>query len=348
MTPEETSDLIIQAFRQAKAGEHGAALALYSRILADQPTYGTAHYYAGQLLLANGNFADGWQACEWRPITHMPDTIARWQGEDLRNIPGDPVLLVAGEQGLGDMIQFIRYAPLLRQRVPKMVVGSLAGLKELLLSVPGVDAVVEEGEPLPRITHYVPILSLPYLFKTDLASIPATIPYMQPGQAKIDEWSRKLAWSDLPRVGLVWAGNPDFMGDHRRSPGFEPFRHLLNVSGLHFFSLQKGQASLGEMGCPLPCNLFDLAPDLHSMEDTAAAMLHLDLVISSCTSPAHLAGAVGRPLWLVLSSFPDWRWMRQREDSPWYPSARLFRQAPGEDWDRVLQRVASTLAQART
>ena len=348
MTPDEINDLIVQAFRQAEAGEHGAALTLYSQILTAHPTYATAHYYAGQLLLANGNFAEGWQACEWRPITQLPASIIRWQGEDLRQDSNDPVLLVAGEQGLGDMVQFIRYAALLHQRVPKVVVGSLAGLKELLLSVPGVDAVVEEGEPLPRITHYVPILSLPHLFQTDLSSIPAPIPYMRPRQEKIEEWGRKLAWSDQPRVGLVWAGNPGFMGDHRRSPGFEPFRQVLNVPGLQFFALQKGQASLANMNCPIPCNLFDLAPDLHSMEDTAAAMLHMDLIISSCTSPVHVAGALGRPVWVVLSHFPDWRWMRQRDDSPWYPSARLFRQAPGEPWDAVLQRVASSLAQART
>ena len=347
MTPDQINDLMVLGFKNALAGEHGAALQIYSRILAEHPDFMSAHYYAGQLLLVNGQFEQGWAACEMRPIAPFPPTIPRWQGENLNGQGGDAVLFVAGEQGLGDMLQFVRYVPLLRSLVSKVVVGSLPGLKNLLLTVPGVDAVVEQGEPLPRITHWVPILSLPHVFKTNLTNIPTGIPYMQPNPDKVAQWRERLAWAEGPKVGLVWAGNPDFMGDARRSPGFEPYKELLNVPGITFFSLQKGAGSLALDGVPLPYNLFDLGPEMHDWDDTAAVLMNMDLLISSCTSPAHLAGALGRPLWLVLSHFPDWRWLRQGETSPWYPGARLFRQTPGETWETVLQRVAHSLAEAQ-
>ena len=299
------------------------------------------------MLLANGQFEQGWAECEWRPVDRLPPTIHRWQGESLADYPGGAVLLVAGEQGLGDILHFVRYVPLLESCGAKIVVGGLPGLSGLLPTVPGVSTVVVQGDPLPRITHYVPMLSLPYIFKTTRENIPANIPYVSANAQKVELWRDRLSWAEGPKVGLVWAGNPDFNGDHRRSPGFEAFRALLNVPGILFFSLQKGAGSLALDGRVMPYNLFDLGPEIQDMDDTAAIMMNLDLVISSCTSPVHLAGALGRPVWVVLSSFPDWRWFREGDTSPWYPTARLFRQKPGETWGPVLDRVAQSLAQAR-
>ena len=347
MSPEEREQLITLGFENAFAGEHGAALSIYAKIISAHPDYATAHYFAGQLLLTNGLFEQGWAECEWRPIAAMPPTIKRWQGEDLHDYPEPPVLLVAGEQGIGDNINFVRYVSLLKDSGAFIVVGTLTGLGRLISTVPGVNLVVEQGGPLPRITHYVPMLSLPFLFKTTLDTIPASVPYMEADPVKVEKWRDRLSVFEGPKVGLVWAGNPDFMGDHRRSPGFDPFREVLKVPGINFFSLQKGAGSLALNGEVLPNNLFDLGPELESLDDTAGAMMNLDLVISSCTSPVHLAGALGRPIWVVLSHFADWRWFRHVETSPWYPTARLFRQKPGEGWNAVLSRVAEALYQAR-
>lgn len=347
MTPQEIDELIALGFRYVQAGEHGLALEAYSKILAEHSNYGAAHYYAGQLLLANGQFDRGWEQCEWRPLDEMPAAFTRWQGESLMDTAQESILLVAGEQGMGDIIQFSRYIPLLSHLAPRIVLGTLPGMGRLMSTLPGVSAVVEHGGALPKVTHYVPMLSLPYIFKTTLETIPAQIPYLAADPAKVEEWRQRLSWVEGPKVGLVWAGNPNFPGDLRRSPGFEPYRALLNVPGITFFSLQKGEGAKALEGMAMPPNFFDLGPELHSLDDTAAVMMALDLLISSCTSPVHLAGALGRPLWLVLSSFPDWRWLRHQETTPWYPSARLFRQKPDEPWTSVLERVANSLAQAR-
>ena len=343
MTPQEIEDLIALGFTQAVAGDHQAALDTYSRILAHDPANAVAHYYAGQLLLMNGAFEQGWAECEWRPQDVLPPTVPRWMGEPL----DDGVLLVAGEQGYGDSIHFARYVSMAAPLVSKVVLGTLPGLGRLMSTVPGVGEVVEAGQPLPRLTHYVPMLSLPYIFKTRLETIPAAVPYMQPDPDRVEYWRQRLSWADGPKVGVVWAGNPDFKSDFRRSPGFDPYRALFAIPGITFFSLQKGGGSSALNGRSMPGSLFDLGPELHSFDDTAAIMMNLDLVISSCTSPAHLAGALGRPVWIILSSFPDWRWFRDGERSPWYPTARLFRQKPQEPWADVLERVALSLAQAR-
>jgi hypothetical protein len=324
-------------------GEHQSALTVYSQILAGDPGNAVAHYYAGQLLLAKGYFQQGWAECEWRPQEAMPPSISRWTGETLK----DATLLICGEQGYGDSINFARYAALAKPLVSEIVLGTLPGIGRLMSTVPGVDKVVEAGQMLPRLTHYVPMLSLPYLFKTELDSIPKQIPYMIADPILVDHWKQKLSWVDGPKVGLVWAGNPGFLGDHRRSPGFAAYQALLNIPGITFFSLQKGDGAKELASRSLPNNFFDLGHDLESWDDTAAAIMNMDLVISSCTSPAHLAGALGKPVWIVLSSFPDWRWFRQGEQSPWYPSARLFRQELNEPWAAVLDRVAHSLAQAR-
>lgn len=333
--------LVGQGFGCVLAGDFQSALKLYATVLAEHPDNGAAHYFSGQLLLALGQYQQGWAECEWRPAqTEFPPVIQRWRGEPLNGAS----ILLAGEQGYGDNLHFVRYAPLVAERGGKVIVGTREGLGKLLSTVPGVAQVVEAGGPLPRLTHYAPMLSLPYIFGTTEETIPRAIPYIEADPERVAHWRQRLAWADDgPRVGLVWAGNADFMGDDRRSPGFDSYRQLLQVPGVTFFSLQKGGGPKAQMGPETPMNLFDLAPELNSFDDTAAAIMNLDLVISSCTSPAHLAGALGKPVWVVLSDFADWRWLRDRDDSPWYPSAQLFRRRIGGDWNEVMGRVAQAL-----
>ena len=343
MSPEQISQTIVDAFRLARLGDYAGAIDLYRAIIGEHPDNGTAHYYMGQLLLAQGRYDPGWAECEWRPVTEMPPSIVRWTGDP---IPGG-TLFIAGEQGYGDNIQFVRYASLVAERAGcPVVVGTRTGLGVLTATVPGLSHVVEEGGALPKLTHYVPLLSLPHIFQTRAETIPASIPYMAVNPAKVAEWKERLEWIDGPKIGLVWAGNAGFSGDYYRSPGFDPFRILFQVPGVTFFSLQKGDGAQALSQNALPANLFDLSVDIETFEDTAAAIMAMDLVISSCTSPVHLAGALGKPVWVVLSSFPDWRWQLERDDSPWYPSARLFRQERDEPWSGVLTRVAQALLAA--
>ncbi len=336
--------LMADGFRAAAKGDFGSALAIYAQVLEAYPEADLAHYSLGQLLLADGIYPQGWTECEWRPAqTVFPPSFKRWQGEPLAN----EAILIAGEQGFGDNLQFVRYAPMVAARGGRVIVGAREGLGNLLSTVPGVEMVVEAGQPLPSLTHYIPMLSLPHVFATDEATIPNTVPYLRADPERVEHWRKRLAWADDgPRVGVVWAGNGQFAGDERRSPGFDPFRILFQVPGVTFFSLQKGGGSKACIGGDTPMNLFDLGPELASFDDTAAVIMNLDLVISSCTSPVHLAGALGKPVWVVLSTFPDWRWLRHREDSPWYPTARLFRQKNEGDWNEVLLRVAQALSRA--
>jgi hypothetical protein len=344
MDAHRLDELMALGFGCALAGDFQAALRHYAEILQQHPDIGMVHYSAGQLLLAEGHYQQGWAECEWRPPqTTFPPFIKRWQGEFLDGAS----ILIAGEQGFGDNLQFVRYAPMVAERGGRVIVGTREGLGRLMSTAPGVEQVVEAGQPLPRLSHYVPMLSLPYIFDTTEDTIPQDIPYISADPERVAHWRERLAWADDgPRVGLVWAGNADFLSDERRSPGFESYRALFQVPGITFFSLQKGEGDKAAIRTDLPMNLFDLAPELTSFDETAAAIMNLDLVISSCTSPVHLAGALGKPVWVVLTDFADWRWLRDRDDSPWYPSARLFRRQIGGDWTEVLARVASELRKA--
>lgn len=326
-----------EAFRLAEGGDIPGAIRAYQSILDRAPGDETASTFLAQMLLMKGEFSRGWSLHERRPLP--PLVARRWHGEPLRGRR----IFVQGEQGFGDNLQFARYADPLARRGGQVILGCPAGLGRLLSTVPGVQSVVEAGDVLPPLDCAVPMLSLPYLMGTRPDSIPNAVPYLSPDPALMVSWGRRLSAHPGPRVGLVWAGNAQTVYDYRRSPGFSPYRQLLDLPGISFFSLQKGDGALAPGAAPP--GLVDLGPEIASFDDTAAIMTHLDLVISSCTSPAHLAGALGRPLWVVLSSFPDWRWMLDREDSPWYPTARLFRQGRGEGWDPLLGRIRQALAE---
>lgn len=339
---QDPFDLLIgQAFSRLLVGDREGAVAIYDQVLVQYPDSATAHHYKGQVLLAQERYEEGWAECEWRSNAAMPPTLPRWKGERLG---ADDTIFLAGEQGYGDNIHFIRYAPFVAAMGAKVVAGTRAGLGRLISTVPGLDAVVEEGGELPPLTRYVPLMSLPYIFTTRANSIPASIPYMSADPQLEAQWRDRLDWAaDGLRIGLVWAGNPDLPGDERRSVGLDAFRVLFQIPGITYFSLQKGGGAKALDGISMPENLFDLGSVIQSFDDTAAIIRNLDLVITVDTAVAHLAGAMGRPVWVVLPTLPDWRWLLDRTDSPWYPTARLFRKEAGEDWPATMLRLAQAL-----
>ncbi|MFV3077643.1 tetratricopeptide repeat protein [Niveispirillum fermenti] len=312
------------------------------------PGLAAAHSALAVALLMQGNYAEGFAEYEWR--SRMPDfsspkrnfTTPVWDGRDMKG----RTLVVHDEQGVGDALQFVRYLPPLRARGIDIVLECNGQLTRLLGSMPGMDRVVGRYQPLPPHDAHVSLLSLPHLLGARIDNIPANVPYLATEPALEAEWAGRLAGFTGLKVGLVWAGNPEFKADRLRSPGLAAFRPLLDVAGVSFFGLQKGagRQDLESIG-PLPACFTDLGPDIGDFADTAAIMANLDLVITSCTGPAHLAGALGRPTWTVLPFAPDWRWLEDRTDTIWYPTMRLFRQERRGDWTAVLARVMAALTE---
>lgn len=302
----------------------------------------------GMLLLAVGRYEDGWREYEWRwkcpdvSFTGSPPAQRIWRGEPAE----DKVLLLYAEQGFGDTIQFCRYAPLVAERCRKVVLMVQPELVRLLGSLPGVDRVVAEGQPLPAFDLQCPLLSLPLSFGTRLENIPADIPYLAPDEESVLEWRERLSggMAGCLKVGLVWAGcaheRSVFLAarDKRRSISPEILAPLLGVPDVGFYSLQK-------VGPPVPAGFepIDFMSECRDFADTAALISNLDLVISVDTAVVHLAGALGKPVWVLNRFDTCWRWLQDREDSPWYPTLRLFRQPRLGDWESVVALVQSEL-----
>ncbi|HLJ65162.1 MAG TPA: glycosyltransferase family 9 protein, partial [Stellaceae bacterium] len=250
---------------------------------------------------------------------------------------GGTRILIHAEQGAGDTLQFARYVPMVAARGGRVVLLVQPELRRLFASLPGVEELVTGG-PMIRAMVQCSLASLPHRFGTTLETIPASSSYLAADAALTAQWRERLKSFPGPKIGLVWAGNPEHRRDRDRSiaPGFLP--PLLALPGFTFFSLQK-------FAPPPGLNVMSLAGALNDFADTAAVIAALDLVITVDTSVAHLAGALGRPVWILLPAIPDWRWLLAREDSPWYPSARLFRQERHGAWKGVIERVAAVLSQ---
>ncbi|MGP0089283.1 MAG: tetratricopeptide repeat protein [Xanthobacteraceae bacterium] len=319
------------------------ALASYDRALALRPDYAQAHWNRALLRLLTGCFAEGWRGYEWRRKLEswVPRSFARpeWSGDD----PAGRRLLLYSEQGFGDTIQFARYAPLAAARGARVVLEVQPPLKSLLSGLTGVEVVAAKGEPLPPFDAQCSLLSLPLMFNTTVETIPAVVPYIHAPADRIEAWKRRLP-HDAPLVGLVWSGSGATTRDLDRSIAFEQLAPLLEVSGIRFVSLQKDVRASDAGALREHNEVIDLCSDLKDFSDTAAVVAQLDLVISVDTAVAHLAGAMGKPVWVLLPYLPDFRWLLDRDDSPWYPSARLFRQSAARDWDEVMACVGSELA----
>ncbi len=329
-------------------GRLDEAVAAYRRGLAADPAHAEAHYNLGMALLEAGELAEGFAEYEWRFGAGITTPRAcpqpQWRGEDLTG----RTLLVWAEQGFGDALQFARYVKLLAGRAARVVVEAPPALARLMQGLAGADSVIARGQPLPPFDAHVPLVSLPAILGTTLATIPAAMPYLWPPAGLEAEWrqwfdQRGLGVGGRKRVGLAWAGNPAQKNDRNRSLPLSFAAGLAAIGGVDWVSLQVGAAAAG-LADPAFAGVTDLAPRLGDFADTAAAMAALDLVVTVDTSVAHLAGALGRPAWVMLTLLPDFRWLRRRQDSPWYPSLRLYRQQERGDWAPVVARVAADLA----
>jgi len=307
-----------------------------------EPQNAKAHHSLGMNLLQVGDFARGWVECEWRwqtpEFTPFECPHSRWDG---RVLPGQTLLLHT-EQGAGDAIQFARFIPLAAARCSRVLLVCTPQLQPLLATLPGIAELQSPGTiPFDSFATYAPLMSLPHLLGITLDNLPAKVPYLRAEPSRLPLPSA----ANTSRIGLVWAGSPTQGNDRNRSCQLADFLPVLRVPGCQWFSLQVGDRAGDLVNFASPAELYDLAPQLRDYADTAAAIAQLDLVISVDTSVAHLAGALGKPVWTLLCYNADWRWLTEREDSPWYPTMRLFRQTQPGDWAGVFARIAVALAQ---
>jgi predicted O-linked N-acetylglucosamine transferase (SPINDLY family) len=325
-------------------GRVDEALAHYLSAQGLDDSNAEAHWNEGLCRLMLGDLRDGFRKFEWRwkkpeyAAARTSFTTPPWLGYD--DIAGKTILLW-GEQGLGDMLQFCRYAPMVAARGGRVWLGVQPVLQRLLARLPGVERVPGPGEMLKGYDYHSPLMSLPLVFGTTLETIPAQVPYLSADAAKVAEWRERLGPARGRRIGLAWSGNPEHKNDRNRSIPLETLAPLLKVEA-EFIGVQKevrpsDQAALEAHG------IKHYGEELQDFEDTAALLMNMDLVITVDTAIAHLAGALGRPVWILLPYAPDWRWLLGREDSPWYPTARLLRQPALGDWAVPVQRIIAEL-----
>jgi tetratricopeptide (TPR) repeat protein len=326
-------------------GRFDEAMAHLEEALRLQPDNADAHWNRALLWLLRGDFERGWPEYEWRWPAHRLQPRAfkepRWDGGRLDG----RTILLHGEQGLGDTLQFIRYAPLVHERGGKVIVECHAALVRLVQKVTGVERALPPNSELPAFDVYAPLLSLPGILHTTLATVPAKVPYLDADLALVEKWRSELTALGSFKIGIAWQGNPAFAGERQRTVPLEHFAALAAVPGVRLISLQKGPGAeqLQKRTDRVP--VLDLGPRLDEtagpFQDTAAIMQCLDLVVSSDTAIPHLAGALGVPVWVALPHVPDWRWLLGRDDSPWYPTMRLFRQSRPGDWEGVFKQIAA-------
>jgi hypothetical protein len=332
-------DLAVALAAQNKLAE---AETEFRQTIEREPENSDAHVGLAGVLLAGGRLAEGWKEYEWRlkhkdfPKSELP--TPEWRGEPLA---GRTILLRA-EQGAGDTIQFIRFAPVLKEQGCTVVAGCTPSLSRVLARARGVDSVlVGVGVPVTFDVH-VPLMSVASILGVTLDSIPAEVPYLSASESSIAGWREEVAGEPALRVGIAWQGNPKQKRDEFRSIPLAQFAGIAHTPGVRLYSLQFG---LGREQLQLAADwpLVDFAESLGDFHRTAALVCNLDLVISCDSAPAHLAGALGIPVWLALAFNADWRWLVDRTDSPWYPTMRLFRQPHPGDWEAAFRQMENEL-----
>jgi tetratricopeptide (TPR) repeat protein len=326
-------------------GRLAEAQAGYRIALWHSPEQASTHWNRSLAWLQGGDYAKGWAEYEWRwkrpqaRPRQLPKPL--WDGAPLAG----RTLLVHMEQGLGDALQFIRFAALVQGG--RVVVECPGFLIPLLVSCPGIDQLVAEGDPLPPLDVHLPLLSLPHRLGTTLETVPAAVPYLAVPPERVAAWRRELEGVPGFRVGVVWQGNPHHQWDRHRSIPLAEFAPLARLPGVRLVSLQKGPGTEQLRQAALPFSVYQFPKELDAAGgaflDTAAVMQGLDLVVTADTAAAHLAGALGVRTWLALSAISDWRWLTRRTDSPWYPTLRLYRQRRLGEWGPVFRRMAAAL-----
>ena len=333
------------------SGDRDGALTAFLSALGREASNAEAHLAVGQVLLARGDMTPGWMEYEWRNQLEMakgmlPKMVAaQWNG---MRLPNDRLLLV-GDQGYGDTLQFCRFIPMAAERCQEVVLGCSPDLAPLLRKIPGVAQTHTRWNEIPRHLAYCLLSSLPGLFGIQADAIPADIPYLSPEPEQVQAWAERLGQKIPPgrfRVGISWAGRPTHPNDRRRSMRLLDLAPLAGVQGVTLVSLMQKMPQRDAADRAHFPGLVDVSEALTDFAETAAAICNLDLVITIDTAVGHLAGAIGRPVWLMLANPADWRWMLDRADTPWYPTMRLFRQPRPGDWPSVVAGVAQALAGA--
>ena len=321
------------------------ALASFRRAYEILPDNAEAHFGEAQTRLLLGDFERGWEQYEWRSRGQRlrnewrSFTQPQWREQD--EIAGKTILLHA-EQGFGDTIQFCRYVPLVAERGARVILEVQEQLRELLTSLAGTAQVLATGSPLPEFDVQCPLLSLPLAFKTRLETIPSAVPYLRASSQAVKDWKKRLGRKRRPKIGLSWSGRVDTLERSYRSIPLSALLSLLDIDAT-FVSVQKDVRPADAALLKERSDILHFGDDIKDFADTAALISNLDLVISIDTAVAHLAGAMGKPVWILLPFIADWRWLLDRDDSPWYPTARLFRQDDTRTWDNVIARVHAAL-----
>jgi Tetratricopeptide repeat len=331
--------------------EPDEAIACAEAALAIDPDMPGAHFGVAEASLLTGDFARGWEEYEWRfklgtaaPL--MPNTDRpQWDGAPL---PDSNTLLLIADQGYGDVIQFSRYIPWAAERCSSIAIACSRELQPAIAQLHAFAKIFDHWDDKPEFAAWLPLSGLPRLAGTRLDTIPASVPYLRADPAKTAEWAERLATlspESYGRIGIVWAGRPTHTNDDNRSVALSAFAPLAKLPDTTLVSLQKGatQSHIGTYWGRAP--LINLGPEIHDFADTMAVLESLDLLVTVDTSVAHLAGAMGKPVWIMLPYAPDWRWLLGRNDSPWYPTARLFRQSASRDWQPVMAAIADELSQ---
>lgn len=316
------------------------AIAAHEQAITLNPDWPIPHVNLALLLLLKGDYPRGFSEHEWR--LKVPGLRTRPQAFTQPRWDGSPLdgkrILIHPEQGFGDSIQFIRFLPQVAARGGEIVLAAPPECRELFQSLPHVSLIVSSGDPLPEFSVHCPLLSVSHVLGTTLQSVPNGIPYLKVASDRIARFAPRFSGTEQPRrIGLVWAGSGGHGADRERSVSLETLSDLLHVPDIAWISLQKGSTT------PVMPPLYDWTNDLNDFSDTAGLIHHLDLIITIDSAVAHLAAAMGKPVWILIPHIPDWRWMLDREDSPWYPNVQLFRQPTAGDWKTPIDRIIAEL-----
>jgi tetratricopeptide (TPR) repeat protein len=346
LRPDSATDHSNRAVALYHLKRFDEALASYQRALALQPDLPEAHYSEAHYHLLTGDLARGWEKLEWRwkvePFKSERRGFAQPQWSGSQQLAGRTILLHTAD-GFGDTIQFARYAPLVAARGARVILEVLKPQQQLMHTLAGVTQVVARGEPLADFDLQCTLLSLPRAFGTRLATIPCETPYLRAAASLADGWNARLGPRNRPRVGIAWSGNPVHEEDRSRSIGLRSLLPLLAGVDATFVSLHREVRAADAAVLADRSDILHFGEQLKDYADTAALIANLDLIVSVDTSVVHLAGALAKPVWVLLPFIPDWRWLLDRDDSPWYPTARLFRQDATRAWDAVIPRVRGAL-----